>query len=168
MAKSPAPQDPVDGTDEPAGLAPELEDFVAAEKVQGRTIAIMVLIAIVLVGAAGGAWFVFGEKLLRDPVQDIPVVRADPRPYKVLPEHPGGMQIPDRDKLVYERLQTAEDGAESAAPKVEQLLPPAEKPKALPEDERTTLARMALIQGVAAVIASGLGVFGVTPVEELR
>ncbi|MCB2101853.1 MAG: hypothetical protein KDE22_13335, partial [Rhodobacterales bacterium] len=133
MAKSPAPQDPVDGTDEPAGLAPELEDFVAAEKVQGRTIAIMVLIAIVLVGAAGGAWFVFGEKLLRDPVQDIPVVRADPRPYKVLPEHPGGMQIPDRDKLVYERLQTAEDGAESAAPKVEQLLPPAEKPKALPE-----------------------------------
>ncbi|MCB2101852.1 MAG: arginine--tRNA ligase [Rhodobacterales bacterium] len=38
----------------------------------------------------------------------------------------------------------------------------------LPEDERTTLARMALIQGVAAVIASGLGVFGVTPVEELR
>ena len=31
-----------------------------------------------------------------------------------------------------------------------------------------TLARLALVQGVATVIASGLKVFGVTPVEELR
>lgn len=38
----------------------------------------------------------------------------------------------------------------------------------LPEDQETTLARLALIQGVAFVIASGLNVFGVTPVEEMR
>jgi arginyl-tRNA synthetase len=36
------------------------------------------------------------------------------------------------------------------------------------QDREMTLARMALIQGVATVIASGLGIFGVTPVEEMR
>lgn len=38
----------------------------------------------------------------------------------------------------------------------------------LPEDERTTLARLALVRATATVIASGLGVMGVHPVEELR
>jgi arginyl-tRNA synthetase len=36
------------------------------------------------------------------------------------------------------------------------------------EDESLSLARLALVQGVATVIASGLQVFGVQPVEELR
>jgi arginyl-tRNA synthetase len=38
----------------------------------------------------------------------------------------------------------------------------------LPDDPGMTAARLALVQAVAFVIASGLGVFGVTPVEELR
>jgi arginyl-tRNA synthetase len=38
----------------------------------------------------------------------------------------------------------------------------------LPEDEATTRARLALVRAVAVVIASGLDVFGVTPVEEMR
>ncbi|MBB4265822.1 arginine--tRNA ligase [Roseospira visakhapatnamensis] len=37
-----------------------------------------------------------------------------------------------------------------------------------PDDETLSLARLALVQGVATVIASGLGVFGVQPVRELR
>jgi len=36
------------------------------------------------------------------------------------------------------------------------------------DDKALTLARLALVQGVATVIASGLQVIGVTPVEELR
>ncbi|MEK9753702.1 MAG: arginine--tRNA ligase, partial [Rhodospirillaceae bacterium] len=36
------------------------------------------------------------------------------------------------------------------------------------DDKPRTLARLALVQGVATVVASGLGVFGVAPVEELR
>ncbi len=36
------------------------------------------------------------------------------------------------------------------------------------DDPALTLARMALVRGVQLVIASGLGVFGVEPVEELR
>ena len=38
----------------------------------------------------------------------------------------------------------------------------------VPDDRRLTLARLALVQGVATVIASGLRVMGVEPVEELR
>lgn len=37
-----------------------------------------------------------------------------------------------------------------------------------PDNKELTLARLALVQGVINVIASGLLVFGVTPVEELR
>jgi len=37
-----------------------------------------------------------------------------------------------------------------------------------PEDLQATLARLALVQGVATVVASGLDVMGVAPVEELR
>ena len=38
----------------------------------------------------------------------------------------------------------------------------------LADDAKTTLARLALVEAVGFVIASGLGVFGVTPVMELR
>ena len=38
----------------------------------------------------------------------------------------------------------------------------------LDDDRETTLARMALVRATATVVASGLGVMGVTPVEELR
>jgi arginyl-tRNA synthetase len=38
----------------------------------------------------------------------------------------------------------------------------------LAEDRPTTLARLALVQAVAFVVASGLGVFGVEPVMEMR
>lgn len=35
-------------------------------------------------------------------------------------------------------------------------------------DERLTMARLALVAGVETVIASGLGIFGIEPVEEMR
>lgn len=37
-----------------------------------------------------------------------------------------------------------------------------------PDNKQTTLARLALVQAVAYVIASGLHLFGITPVEEMR
>ncbi|UCH72677.1 MAG: arginine--tRNA ligase [Rhodospirillales bacterium] len=36
------------------------------------------------------------------------------------------------------------------------------------EDEELTMARQALVRGVETVIASGLGIFGIEPVEEMR
>ena len=37
-----------------------------------------------------------------------------------------------------------------------------------PEDRATTIARLALVQSLAIVIASGLGIIGVEAVEEMR
>ena len=37
-----------------------------------------------------------------------------------------------------------------------------------PEDRATTIARLVLVKGVATVIASGLELFGITPLQEMR
>ena len=46
-------------------------------------------------------------------------------PVKVRPENPGGLQVPNRDKLVYGRLQK---GGEAEGPPIERLLPKPEAP----------------------------------------
>ena len=38
----------------------------------------------------------------------------------------------------------------------------------LPQNPEVTRARLAMIQGVVIVIASGLSIFGVTPLKEMR
>ncbi|MCC7017673.1 MAG: SPOR domain-containing protein [Rhodospirillales bacterium] len=92
----------------------------------GRFLFLFVL-AVILVGGGAWAWLVHGKRittLLAGGGGDgVPVVRADPAPFKVRPRDPGGMEVPDRDKLIYERLQ-----GEGAETRVERLLPPAEDP----------------------------------------
>ncbi|SLN77235.1 SPOR domain-containing protein [Oceanibacterium hippocampi] len=86
--------------------------------------------ALSLVSAAliigGGAWL----SLRQAPDEGVritpPLVKAEPGPIKVPPEDPGGMDVPNRDKLVFESL---EGGAQP--PRIERLLPPPEEP--LPE-----------------------------------
>ena len=56
-----------------------------------------------------------------------PLIKADPRPTKLRPDDPGGLEVPNRDKLVYERL-----AANAPGQRVERLLPPPETPLAKP------------------------------------
>lgn len=89
------------------------------------------LIAGVVIGLAivgGVAWYALKDGAMSRLVPGDPqTVEADPNPYKVKPENPGGMQVENQDKLVYDRV------AKGAAPnRVENLLPPAEEPKAPP------------------------------------
>jgi SPOR domain len=75
---------------------------------------------------AGGLWLAYVEGARHaggtGGSGDIPLIRADNRPMKVKPAEPGGMAIPGRDMLIYDRSR----------PIVEHLLPPAEQPMALP------------------------------------
>ncbi|MSO98129.1 MAG: SPOR domain-containing protein [Rhodospirillaceae bacterium] len=93
------------------------------------------LILGVIVGAAlagGGAWFVLNEQNVGglDSSGGVPVVKADSQPYKIKPDNPGGMQVENQDKTVYDRV------AKTDAPqRVENLLPPAELPKTPPKIE---------------------------------
>jgi len=93
-----------------------------------------VLIALAGVGAALG-WLQMGEGLLAEKPAEVPLIRAAVTPIKVRPESPGGMEIPDRDKLVYGRLSTS-----SGPPPVERLLPEPEQPMPPPAPKPQTEA----------------------------
>jgi hypothetical protein len=85
------------------------------------------LVALIVIGVfAGGLWFAYQQGIKHGGVitgaADIPLIRADERPTKVKPEKPGGMEVPDRDKLIYTQKRAA----------VEHLLPPPEKPMPRP------------------------------------
>ncbi|OAN44052.1 energy transducer TonB [Paramagnetospirillum marisnigri] len=91
---------------------------------------VTIVVAVVAVGAivAAGLHFLGGKK---GAGLGVPVIRADDKPIKMRPPpgDRGGMQVPNQDKLVYERMEQGTD----AEPKVERLLPQAEAPKAPPK-----------------------------------
>ncbi len=128
------PIDPVPATE----TGPEdRSDTLAFEPVQrrrpkrriGRTLIILVL----FVGAGAGAWARWGDQLRLAPTDEVPVVRADAAPIKVKPDQPGGLDIPNRDKLVYDRLESLPPPprAENLLPRPEApLLPPSARPNA--------------------------------------
>ncbi|MGE5478317.1 MAG: SPOR domain-containing protein [Bacteroidales bacterium] len=84
-------------------------------------------VAVVAVGAivATGLHFMGGK---RAGGPGIPVIKADERPIKIRPDDRGGMQVPNQDKLVYERMEQGE-GEGAGAPQVERLLPSPEQPQ---------------------------------------
>jgi SPOR domain len=85
------------------------------------------LIALLVMGLfAGGLWLAYLQGARHASGggggDDVPLIRADARPTKMKPEKPGGMEIPDRDKLIYTQKHAA----------VEHLLPPPERPMPRP------------------------------------
>ena len=75
--------------------------------------------------------FVFsghGDRVARQ-ASEAPLIKAEQQPMKVAPETPGGMQVPNRDMLVYERMH----GSPGAPPPVERLLPEPEQPMTPPQ-----------------------------------
>lgn len=63
-----------------------------------------------LVGVMGGAFFMLlvYAVIMREDIQktelDVPLVRAPETPVKTRPDAPGGMDVPNRDKLVFDLL----------------------------------------------------------------
>lgn len=59
--------------------------------------------------------------------REVPLVSADDRPTRVRPDNPGGMTVPNQDKLIFERAS-----GRSTAPQQAALAPPPEAPQAPP------------------------------------
>ena len=79
---------------------------------------------LVLAAAGAGAGWVYMDDLFPpDDSFETPLIRADASPVKVRPISPGGMEVPNQDKLVYGRIG---DGA--PPPGAERLLPLPETP----------------------------------------
>lgn len=89
----------------------------------------LALLAVAAVGAAGRYMF-FSPKPKAQMESGVPLITADDKPIKTKPgpDERGGMEVPNRDKLIYEKMGSS---AESE-PQSERLLPPPETPSAPP------------------------------------
>lgn len=117
------------------------EEFIAGyrdEELRPRSRKLLATAFTLLVMAlfAGGLWFAYTQGMRHTGGSggggDVPLIRADERPTKVKPDKPGGMEIPDRDKLIYTQKRAA----------VEHLLPPPEKPMPRPTPPPPPLAQL--------------------------
>lgn len=95
-----------------------------------RTTITLILAVVVVGGIVAAGWRFMGAK--PGGGAGIPVIKADERPIKLRPDDRGGMQVPNQDKLVYERM----DGEGEA--KTETLLPPPEQPQPPPKGGMVT------------------------------
>lgn len=92
------------------------------------------------IGVFAGAILIFGGIIfyaynqgMRAGTESVaPILRADTSPTKIRPEQPGGMEVPHQDKLVYDRLNPANNNPPG---EVERLLPPPEAPMERPRAE---------------------------------
>lgn len=75
--------------------------------------------------AAVVGWFVLSPRYAAENTADIPVIRRPQTAVKVQPAEPGGMEILNQDKSVYDIIEKKD----TAAPAVENLLPPPEEPQ---------------------------------------
>ena len=64
----------------------------------------------------------------------VPLISAEGGPYKVRPEKPGGMSVPDQDKQVFSRLDPgqAKRRVERLLPPPEEVVPPPPPPRVMP------------------------------------
>ena len=106
-----------------AGFTPRAHE--PASNLRGKVAGAIVALAAVA-GFAGIAWYATtqGQK---DSSTVVPLIRADNTPIKVLPAKPGGMKVPNQDKLIFMRITPSQK-----KPKVESLLPPPEQPSSVP------------------------------------
>ena len=85
----------------------------------------------VFIGAVSGmalagvvGWFALSPRYTAENVGEIPVIRHPQAAVKVLPSDPGGMEILNQDKTVYDIIDN-----QDSVPTVESILPPPEQPK---------------------------------------
>lgn len=89
----------------------------------GRTGAIAAALGMAIIFAAA-AWYALQRADMQPATMaEVPLVKADSEPAKEKPEDPGGLKIPNQDKLVFERITPKPE-----TPMVEKLAPAPEEP----------------------------------------
>ena len=111
------------------------DDEPYLEAPRRRSLLPMVVAMLALGGFAGIVWYAYTQGLQVAQADAPPTLTADAGPVKERPEDPGGIEIPHRDKMIYNNLGQSESDV-----RVEKLLPPPETPKVLTRpdpDEQT-------------------------------
>ena len=90
---------------------------------------------VAMVGFGAVTWYAYNQGVLEGSEDAAPLLRPKGA-LKAAPSNPGGVDVPNRDKYVFNTLEQREDDQ-----KVERLLPPAEQPTELPpEDPKPSVA----------------------------
>ena len=114
-------------------LEPLPEEYATDSDMTGRRMLIAALTVVILAIFGGLIWYSYLEGTDNGPV---PAVRADKSVVKIKPDNPGGMEVPDQDKRVFDRIATDQaDTNENLAPSAEL---PVERPVASDNAEDTT------------------------------
>lgn len=95
-----------------------------------RRFATIAFVLIIVGGFMGIVWNAYYQGQRTNGEGVVPLIQADNSPSKVRPEQPGGMDVPNQDKLIYDRLTPGQ----TAPNTIERLLPPAELPVARPQE----------------------------------
>ena len=84
------------------------------------------IVFLTLFSFGGMTWYAYNQGILEGSEEAAPYLKPS-GPLKIAPSSPGGVEVPNRDKFVYNRLENREEDQ-----KVERLLPPPEQPKQPP------------------------------------
>ena len=118
-----------------------LDQEVGSTPVPGRQMhkVLPVAIAFVALFCFGGlTWYAYNQGILEGSEEAAPYLRPS-GPLKMAPSNPGGVEVPNRDKFVYNRLENRSDDET-----VERLLPPPEQPKTAPSTQLKRRSKMPL------------------------
>jgi len=119
-----------DDKEKSSWLEPLPEEFTSGEDMTGRRMLIAALTVVVLAIFGGLIWYSYLKGNNDGPV---PVIHADKSVVKEKPDAPGGLQVPDQDKRVFNRVTS------SSSDKNEQLglsaELPLERPTASPQEK---------------------------------
>lgn len=108
--------------------APPRQD-IYSKKPAGLRLPAIALIAVGATIAFGTSiWYAYQYGVNQQVAANPPLIKAEEGPTKLKPDDPGGMSVPDRDKLVYERVTDT-----PPEPRAERLLPPPDEPMAKPD-----------------------------------
>lgn len=132
MAASGAPRVDLDIPERPTQSAQTTLSWLSSAKrpfLYGAAGAAAVLVVVV------AGYGIFGGSHTASVPSEAPVIRAEGAPIKVAPEEPGGMEVPNRDLLVYKPM---DNETKSGKPPVERLLPEPEQPMVPPSSDTTT------------------------------
>ncbi len=92
---------------EPAMEEQQGESFLERNRMGVIAAGLVLILAFIII-----IWQVYSSDGKPPAPGDVPLVRAEEGPTKIAPDDPGGMEVKDRDKLVYDRVGGNDDTAE--------------------------------------------------------
>ncbi|MFY8106533.1 MAG: SPOR domain-containing protein [Elstera sp.] len=105
----------------------DLEPALPSEEPKGRRWLPATIALVALGGFSGIVWYAYSQGGNPSNGGAVPLVQADAGPLKTRPTDPGGLEVPNQDKLILNG-----QAVDSASGKVERMLPPPEAPIANP------------------------------------